>query len=373
MSLINESQEMLGQAVGRYLSDNYDFESRTKALSQGLWPEALWQGFAEELGILGLPFPETHNGLGLGALDTMVVMQALGRNLAAEPFLSSVVGVGALTVALPADEAAALQPLVDAVISGTARVGLAISDALGDPGPGNRQLSADRLTGSIPIVAAASSATHFIVSAATPDGETALVLVERSAAGCESRPVPTIDGNTALALEFDVARSDATVVAVSADAAIEWAHDALHAALAAEIVGIVDALIEITVEFAKQRVQFSKPIAQFQVIQHRLADMYVEGELARSMAMLAAIKMDAPRTERRAAIAAAVARAGMAGRKVGEGAIQIHGGIGTTDELIVGHYFKRLLAIEALFGRTYGHVERYARYRTDLGQPIPVV
>lgn len=373
MSLLNESQEMLGHAVGRYLTENYGFESRFQALSRSHWPEALWQAFAKELGILGLPFPEAFGGLGLGALDTMVVMQALGRNLAAEPFLSSVVGLGAITAALPVEDAQELAPLVKEIIAGSARVGLAIFDSLGDSGAGNRQLTAKTLTGGAAIVPAASTATHFLVSATMQDGDTALVLFDRTATGSDARPLPTIDGNTAVALDLHVAREAAMVVIPSAEAAIEFAHDAMHAALVAEIVGIVDELIGVTVEFAKQRTQFGKAIAQFQVIQHRLADMYVEGELARSMALLAAIKMDAPRTERRAAVAAASARAGLAGRKVSEAAIQVHGGIGTTDELVVGHYFKRLLAIDALFGRTYSHVERYARYRADLGHPLLVV
>jgi alkylation response protein AidB-like acyl-CoA dehydrogenase len=375
--MLGESQEMLGQLVERYLTDNYGLEVRQTALAQQSWPAALWQAFADKLGILGLPFPEAQNGLGLGPLDALVVMQALGRGLAAEPYLSSVIGLGALVNALPDDAAAALAPLVGVVIAGTARVGIAITEGSGELGTGDRRLASaegsDRLTGSVGLVSAAGSATHILTSAATDAGEIVLILLERSAAGMIGRDIPTIDGNTALALDFDVTLADGAVISRQAAELTERMHDAMLAALTAEIVGIIDALTEITVDFAKQRTQFGKPIGQFQAIQHRLADMYVEGELARSMALLAAIKLDARETERRAAIAAAKARVGLAGRKVGESAIQIHGGIGTTDELIVGHYFKRLLAIEALFGGTHGQVERYAHYRAKLDAPLSVV
>jgi alkylation response protein AidB-like acyl-CoA dehydrogenase len=309
------------------------------------------------------------------------VMEALGRGLCAEPFLSSVIGFGALVAAIDAETRAALSPLVAEVIAGTGRVALALRDADGASGCGDRRLVRDgarggegwRLTGSAPIVTAAAAATHVVVSAVLPDGKTALALLPRDANGLAWTDVPLIDGTLAGALVADARLAEADLIATDAQALLQAVHDATLAALGAEITGIIAALIAITVDFASQRTQFGKPIAQFQVIKHRLADMYVEGEIARSMALLAATKLDGDPVERAAAAAACKARTGKAGRMVGQNAIQIHGGIGTTDELIVGHYFKRLLAIEALFGGVSTHLKDYARHRETLGTPLPVV
>ncbi|NWK99146.1 pimeloyl-CoA dehydrogenase small subunit [Sphingobium lactosutens] len=372
MSILCESQEMLGDLVGRYLIDNFDFEARQATMRLDGWPSDLWRAFADELGILGLPFAEAKGGLGLGPLDTMVVMEQLGRALAAEPFLSSVVGFGALVNNLEAAEAGALASLIGRVIGGEARIALAVAD---DGGQRTLTRGADgwRLKGSAPIIPSASDSTHVAISAETTEGGTALIVTERNADGLIWSAIPLIDGTSAGGLELDALIDDAAVITLRGKAAIAVCREAQLAALSAEITGIITALIEMTVDFAKQRTQFGKTLSSFQVLQHRMADMYVEGELTRSMGFLAALKLDAPAAERSAAVAAAKARAGKAGRMVAQNAIQIHGGIGTTDELIVGHYFKRLLAIEALYGSADSHIKRYADHRADLGQPIPVV
>ncbi|NWK98740.1 pimeloyl-CoA dehydrogenase small subunit [Sphingobium lactosutens] len=377
MAILGESQEMLADLVGRYLSDNFDFETRRAALSGTGWPDRLWQAFAQELGILALPFAEEQGGLGLGALDAMVVMEALGRGLAAEPFLSSIIGFGALANRVDPVAREGLAPLVAQVIAGDARVALCLVDADGAPGCGNRRLTAEgdgwRLTGDASIVLAAAAATQIVLSAAMPDGAIGLALLAKDAPGLDWADRPLIDGSMAGALAADVSLSGTGLLTRDAGELVHAVHDAMLAALGAEITGIIAALIDITVDFASQRTQFGKPITKFQVIQHRLADMYVEGELARSMTLLAALKQDGDPIERAAAAAACKARTATAGRMVAQNAVQIHGGIGTTDELIVGHYFKRLLAIEALYGSAASHVKRYARHRTDLGMPVAVV
>ncbi|HKY82400.1 MAG TPA: acyl-CoA dehydrogenase family protein [Sphingobium sp.] len=372
MSILSESQEMLGDLVGRYLIDNYDFEARQAALKRDGWPSGLWSAFADELGILGAPFTEAQGGLGLGPLDSMVVMEALGRGLAAEPFLSSVVGFGALVGALETAEADASASLVAEVIGGRARIALALADGAGDRIL-TRVGDGWRLEGGAPLVPSAGDATHVVISAKTAEGNSALIVMNRDAEGLHWSKIPLIDGTNAGGLEIDAVIDDASVITLVGDAAIQASHDALLAGLSAEITGILAALIEITVDFASQRTQFGKTLSTFQVLQHRMADMYVEGELTRSMALLAALKLDASPAERRATAAAAKARAGKAGRMVAQSAVQIHGGIGTTDELIVGHYFKRLLTIEALYGGADSHIKRYADQRAELGQPIPVV
>ncbi|HUD91332.1 acyl-CoA dehydrogenase family protein, partial [Sphingobium sp.] len=376
-AILGESQEMLADLVGRYLADNFDFETRRASLATSGWPVQLWQTFAQELGILALPFAEEQGGLGLGALDSMVVMEALGRGLAAEPFLSCVVGFGALVNGLGPARRAHLAPLIGEVIAGEARIALALVDARGAPGCGNRVLACDsegwRLIGDAPIVPAAGCATHIVVSAAMPDGATGLVLLPRDASGLDWSDVPLIDGTMAGALKADLVLADTALIARDAGPILPAVHDAMLAALGAEITGIIATLIEITVDFARQRTQFGKAISSFQVIQHRMADMYVEGELARSMALLAALKLDGNPIERAAAAAACKARTAIAGRMVAQASVQIHGGIGTTDELVVGHYFKRLLTIEALYGGAASHVKQYSRHRAALGEPLPVV
>ena len=375
MSLLGESQQMLGDMVGRYLADNHDFEARQASLSEEGWPSTLWSAFADELGIIGLPFSEAQGGLGLGPLDIMVVMEALGRGLAAEPFLSTVVGFGGLVNALGTRPA--LSPLVADVIGGEARVALVLTDAQGAAEPGDRTLTRDggawTLKGGAAIVPAAAEATHVAISARTDAGAVALIILAKNAGGLSWSELPLIDGSKAAQLEIDARLDEAAIVTMDGAGAIQAAHDAVLAALCAEITGIIAALIDITVDFATQRAQFGKPIAKFQVIQHRMADMYVEGELTRSMALLAALKLDAATAETHAAVTACKARAGKAGRMVGQNAIQIHGGIGTTDELIVGHYYKRLLTIEALYGCADSHIKDYAEQRAALGYPIAVV
>ncbi len=377
MSILGESQEMLADLVRRYLTENFDFETRRAALAKADWPHDLWQAFTQELGITGLPFAEELGGLGLGPLDTMVVMEALGRGLAAEPFLSTVIGFGALVKGLDQPAQGRLAPLVAQVIAGDARVALALVDADGAPGYGDRTLTRAgdgwRLTGHAPFVTAATGATQLVLSAGTPDGKTALILLSREAEGMTWAAMPLIDGTTAGAVDLDVMLADDSVLLLDAADLLHIVNDTLLAAIGAEITGIIATLIEITVDFAGQRTQFGKSIAKFQVIQHKLADMYVEGELARSMALLAALKLDGDPVERAAAAAACKARTARAGRMVAQSAIQIHGGIGTTDELIVGHYFKRLLTIEALYGGIATHEKQYARHRAALGTPLPVV
>ena len=377
MAILGESQDMLADLVGGYLTDNYDFEVRRAALAGTGWPADLWRAFAQELVIVGLPFPEEQGGLGLGALDSMVVMEALGRSLAAEPFLSSVVGFGAMVNQFDPPSREALAPLIGEVIAGNARIALAMTDADGAPGCDDRTLVREgegwRLAGDAPIVPAATAATHVVISAADPDGNMALAVTPRDAPGLGWTDLPLIDGTMAGALKADATLPDAALIHPDAGEIVDAVRDAMLAALGAEISGIIAALIDITVDFARQRTQFGKAISSFQVIQHRMADMYVEGELARSMALLAALKLDGDPVERAAAAAACKARTASAGRMVAQNAIQIHGGIGTTDELVVGHYFKRLLTIEALYGGAAVHVKHYARHRAALGAPLPVV
>jgi alkylation response protein AidB-like acyl-CoA dehydrogenase len=376
MAILGESQEMLADLVGRYLTENFDYEKRRHVLARDAWPADLWLAFAQELGITGLPFAEEQGGVGLGPLDIMVVMEALGKGLAAEPFLSSVVAFGALVNGLDAAARAPLSPLVGDVIAGDARVAIALADTQGAPGNGNRLLMPDgdnwRLTGDASIVTAAAGATHAIISAMMPDGTTALALAPRDAVGLVWTDLPLIDGTMASALKTDMLVPDTALIARDASDLLLAVHDAILAALGAEITGIVSALIAITVDFAGQRTQFGKAITQFQVIQHKMADMYVEGELARSMALLAALKLDGDPVERSAAAAACKARTATAGRMVAQNAVQIHGGIGTTDELVVGHYFKRLLAIEAIYGGAARHIKQYAGHRATLGSPLSV-
>lgn len=370
----SDEQNQFRDSLERYLRKDYGFERRREiARSAEGYSREVWQQLAE-MGALALTLPEAHGGFSGGAFDTLLVMEALGRANAVEPFLSTVVlGAGLIAAA---GSAAQQQELLPAVAGGKCRLALAHAE------PGIRyelesvstvaQVSDEGyvLNGHKVQVLHGAAADRLLVSARTGGGPRdadgiSLFLVAADAPGLEVFSYPTQDGQRAANLALkDVRVSRDALVGPEHGALplIEAAQDRAIAALCAEAVGIMAALIEATVAYLKTRKQFGVSIGSFQALQHRAVDMYLHAEQARSMAYLAAARVDGDdAAARRHAVSAAKVLVGQSARFVGQQAVQLHGGIGVTEELAVSHYFKRLTMITLAFGDVDHHLDRFGR------------
>jgi alkylation response protein AidB-like acyl-CoA dehydrogenase len=361
----SEEQRLLRESADRFVRDTYARERRHLAAAS---PEGYsrdnWRRFAE-LGWLGLAVPELHGGLGGGAVETAVVMEALGRGLATEPYLATaVIGAG---LVLGAGSPSQQSQLLPRLAAGDLIVAFAHAERTGGFDLARVEARAQpaatgwRLTGRKIAVLDGGSADILIVSALITEG-IGLFLVAPDAVGVTLRDYPRLGGGRAC----DVVLSDVELPAAArlgqADAlpVIEAVVDRALAALCAEAVGIMQHLFEATTQYTKVRTQFGRPLAANQVVRHRLADMATSCEEARSMALLAALKAAAEPAERSRAASAAKAKVGRCARFVAEQSVQLHGAMGVTEELDIGLYFKRLLAFETLFGGTTHHYRRVA-------------
>jgi hypothetical protein len=367
----SEEQELLRGALASWLSDHYDFESRRKAIRSetGFRPE-VWRGLAQELGVLGAALPEALGGLGGGPVDTLVIMQELGRALVVEPYLETVVIAAGLLKRIDGEPARAA---VREIISGELIATLAWGepkgryDAADISTTARRDGSGWRLDGEKAVVSAAPWASKLLVTARTSGGRrdvegVSLFLVDKAAAGVSTRDYPTVDGRRASEVRFDGVVLPGEALMGEAGQAlplVETVLDEARAALCAEALGVLSELVRQTLDYTKQRRQFGRPISEFQVLQHRMVDMFIQSEQATSMAYMAALKLDRPAAERARAVSAAKAFIGKALTFVGQAAVQTHGGIGITEELPLSHYFKRATMIEQALGSTDVHLRRF--------------
>jgi pimeloyl-CoA dehydrogenase small subunit len=368
---LSEEQRLLKESIDGLLKSSYDFDQRKKyGAEKGGWSQAVWGKLAEQ-GLLGLPFAEEDGGFGAGAVETMIVMEALGRALVLEPYLATVVlGGGFLRRGGSAAQKAAYIP---GIIDGSKTLAFAQLEKNSRYDLGDVTTSAKKkgdgwvIDGEKFVVLNGEMADTLIVTARTKGAQTdrngiGVFLVPRDAKGVSVKGYPTQDGMHAADITF-------TGVEVGADAVIGDAENGLplieqvvddaRIALCAEAVGAMEQALKITVEYLKTRKQFGVPIGSFQTLQHRAADMFVNLEQARSMAMLATMAGDFDDAKERAtAVAAAKVQVGKSLKFVGQQAIQLHGGIGMTQEAKIGHYFKRLTMIENTFGDTDYHLRR---------------
>ncbi len=380
-----EEQQLLKDSVGKFLEKNYSFPTRREIVEtrQGLSP-AVWEGFAS-LGLLGLPIPPEHEGFGGGAVDTMIVMEAFGKHLVVEPYLSTVI-LGASTIVLGGTDAQR-RILLPNIVNGSLKLAFAHGEPASRYSLSHVETTA-RLEGGFWVINGRKSvvlhgavADLLIVPARTsgdaddPHG-ISLFFVNPGEDGVAGRDYPTYDGLRAGELQLTNVHvnSDSLIgVLDQAYPLIELVVDRGIAALCAEAVGCMGALNQATLEYLKTRQQFGVPIGRFQALQHRMVDMLIQYEQARSMACLAAVRVDAPdAAERRRAVSAAKELIGRAGRFIGQQAIQLHGGMGMTDELNVGHYFKRLTAIDTTFGDSDHHLSRFAQAPATKAEAIPL-
>ncbi|OJA76717.1 pimeloyl-CoA dehydrogenase small subunit [Burkholderia ubonensis] len=360
-----DEQQQFADALRRYLDEQYGFETRQAIVrSEAGVSDAQWQAFTE-LGLTALPVPDAQGGFGGSAIDMLVALQALGRALVVEPYWATAVGVEALRVAgSGAGEDAAL---LEGVAQGRKRLAVAFHEpharydlfALDTRASGPD--GAQRLTGIKSIVQHGAQADVWIVPARLDDGAVGLFAVERGAAGADVVDYRTIDGQRAATIRLNDTPARRLAGGERDAAALERIADYATVLLCAEAVGALDELNRATVEYTKTREQFGVPIARFQALQHRMVDMLIHAEQARSLTYLAAVRYASDDADaRRKAVSAAKARVGQAARFVGQQAVQLHGGMGVTNEVAAAHLFKRLSIIETTLGDTDHHLARIA-------------
>lgn len=346
-----EDQQSLRDAVGKWVGKAYDFERRRKAADAGGFDRATY-GELAELGLTGLYVSEEHGGMGLGPVEAMVTMEELGRGLVLEPLAQALIASGVLGGYAPD---ALKSDWLPRIASGEALVVLAYQERGAryrlDVCAATAQKEGDgwRLSGLKSVVPAGDQADAFLVPAQL-QGRIALFLVERNAAGVETRGYGTLDGSRAAEVAFK--DSPATLVTEDGQVALEHAVDIGIAAVCAEAVGAMEKTVALTAEYLNQRKQFGVYLSTFQALRHRMADVKMQLELARSMSYYASLKLNAPADERRRAMARAKYQIGVSMRFVGQQSVQMHGGIGVTDEYVGSHYFRKLTQLEMTFGDT---------------------
>ena len=345
----NDDQEQLRAAVRKWVDKAYPFERRRAIAASGGFAADAYQELAE-LGLCGLYVPQSMGGMGMGPVEAMVALEELGRGIVLEPLPQALIAGAVVSQHAPEALARLWCP---AIASGEKIVALAYLERAGRYRLDRCATSAIRqdggwtVSGSKSLVAAGDKADAFLVSA-VHDGGQALFLVERSSPGVQVRGYGTLDGGRAA--ELVLQQAVAQLVSTQGLEVLEHAVDIGIAATCARAVGVMDQTLAITVQYMQTRKQFGVAIGSFQALRHRVADMKMQLELGRSMSYYATLKLAAPPAERRAAMARAKFQLGQSMRHVGQQAIQIHGGIGMTDEYIVGHYFKCLTQMELEFG-----------------------
>ncbi len=355
----SDDQEMLRDSVRKWVDKAYTFEQRRSIVKQGGFSKERWKDLAE-LGLLGLQVPEASGGMGFGPVDAMVVMEELGRGIVLEPFAPVAL---VATHLLSAGHAPSAALWLQGMAEGKEIVVLAHQERAARYRLAHVQTTAKnvggtwQLTGKKSVVPAGAQAGAFIVPARVsgavndPAG-VALFLVSKGEKGVAVRGYPTQDGACAAELTLTSADAIELLAAGPAFAALEHAVDIGIAAVCAEAVGAMDKLVAITVEYMNTRKQFGVAIGTFQALRHRMADVKMQLELARSMSFFATLKLGEPAPARRRALAQAKLQLGQSMRFVGQQCIQLHGGIGVTDEYAASHYFKRLTVMEMSYGDT---------------------
>lgn len=369
---LSDEQSLLKDSVERFVQNDYDFDTRRKVMAEEEgFSRANWKQFAD-LGWLAIPFAEEDGGFGGGAVDLMLIMEQIGRGLVVEPYLATVVlAGGALRRAGSAEQK---EKYVAGIIEGSKLGAFAFAEPQGRFNLADLTTTAKTdgdgfvLNGHKAVVLNGPSADFFVVSARTSGDQRdrdgiSLFVVDADTAGISRRDYPTVDGLRASEVMFENVKVGKDALVGEADKAlplIEEVIDEATLAVGCEAVGGMEVLYKNTVEYSKQRVQFGQPIGKFQVLQHRMVDMFMEYEQSKSLMYMAAMRLDEGYNDvARKAVSGFKVQVGKSGRFVGQQAVQLHGGMGMTEELSVGHYFKRLTMIDTLFGNVDFHLKRY--------------
>ncbi|MFT5580276.1 MAG: alkylation response protein AidB-like acyl-CoA dehydrogenase [Paraglaciecola psychrophila] len=369
---LTEEQQIVSGSIERFVRENYDLDSRVKIVNQTPgFSEDYWKTMSD-LGWLALPFSEEQGGIGGNQLDTMVLMEQFGKGLVLEPYLASVIlGGGAVKRSANQDQCALW---LEGVIDGSKQLALAYAEPESGYEPENVALAGTKtdsgytLTGTKCMVLHGKTADAFVVSFRTSGGVVdqsgiSLALIPADRQGLTVQGFPTVDGLQSSELTFEQ-------VAVSADDLLGEVGDGFETlnatindgilAIAAEALGAMEILYKDTVSYTQEREQFGHPLAQFQVLQHRMVEMFMEYEQCKSLLYRATMEVASGGDNAQRSVHALKHLIGKAAFFIGENAVQTHGGMGVTEELRVGHYFKRLLVIEAQFGNTDYHLDQFA-------------
>ena len=367
-----EEQTLLRNSFSKFLADNYKFEFFKKnSRTDPGWSPSVWKQFAE-LGLMAAPLPEEYGGLGGGAVDTMIVTEELGRSLVVEPYVQTVVvGGGFIGRGTEAQKAEWLPRIA----AGEMVIAFAFAEPQGRFNYADLVTTAKKqgsyyvLNGQKAVVLGGPWADTLIVTARTAGGQrdakgVSVFLVDKKSKGVVTRDYPTVDGLRASEVTFENVEVPAANLIGALDNGLELVEQVTDTAIAAhasEAVGAMKVLLDATVEYSKTRKQFGVPIGKFQALQHRMVDMFMNYEQSASIALMVTLKLGEDTVERKKAASAAKVQIGKAGRFIGQNAVQIHGGMGMTDELNVGHYFKRLTMLDTLYGNVDHHLKRYAQ------------
>ncbi|MEM1052666.1 MAG: acyl-CoA dehydrogenase family protein [Pseudomonadota bacterium] len=366
-----EEQDMVRDGLSRMVREQYGAEERRQLIAtEDGWSREVW-GQLAELGILGMSFSEDDGGFGGGAIDSMVVMEEFGKGLVVEPFVPTVVCAGGFLKHV--GTAAQKEEHIGGIVSGERVFAFAYAEPRGRYDLANLESTAKKdggdyvLNGHKAVVIGAPWASHLVVTARTGGAQTdnegiSVFVVNKSASGVTTRDYATVDGRRASEVYFENVRVSAEALIGEEGNAlplIERVTDEAIAAQCAEACGAMKVAHAMTLDYAKQRKQFGVPIASFQVLQHRMVDMYTEYECSVSMTYLATLRLEAEGRERKQAVSAAKVRVAQASHHIGREAIQIHGGNGMTDEYAIGHYFKRLTIFDSEFGNIDHHMKRH--------------
>ena len=367
-----EEQTLLRNSVSKYLADNYKFDQWRKFTRNDVGRDPNhWKQFAE-LGLLAAALPEEHGGLGGGAVDNLVIMEEFGKALVVEPYVPTVVIGGGLLRYGGSD--AQKSEWLNKIAAGETMMSFAFAEPKGRYNLADLTTTAKKqgagyvLNGQKAVVLGGPWADTLVVTARTAGGQrdrngVSVFLVDKKAKGVTTRDYPTVDSLRASEITFENVELPSSALIGSADNGlplVEKVVDEAIAAICAEATGAMKVLVDATVEYSKTRKQFGVPIGKFQALQHRMVDMFVQYEQSVSITLMVTLKLGESDAERAKAASAAKVTIGKAGRYVGQQAVQVHGGIGMTDELNVGHYFKRLTLIDTLFGNTDHHLKRFA-------------
>lgn len=368
----SDEQKMLQDSVSRFISKDYDFESRrVAATTERGYNESYWQLFAE-LGWLMVPFLEEEGGLGGSHVDLMIMMEEFGKGIVNEPFLATAVLAGGIISRTATAEQK--EAFIGPIMSGELQLAFAYNEPqsrynLADVACTASQQDDTYILNGHKSVVLNGAGSHKLIVVARTSGEQcdesgiSLFIVDANAKGVRIEGYPTVDGHQGADIWLDrveVSKENVLGELNQALPAIQYVTDRASLAICAEAVGTMSVSLERTVEYSKTRKQFKREIGQFQALQHRMAHMFVELEQARSILLMAALKMDANSEGDTKALSAAKSRIGKAARLISQESVQIHGGIGMTDELDVGHFFKRLTTFQYLFGSTDYHTQRFS-------------
>ena len=371
---LSEEQKMIQQSVERFVQENYDLPTRVKLSGDGVgFSKEYWNSMAE-LGWLGLPFSEDDGGFGGNQIDVIVIMEQFGRGLVLEPYLSSVVMAGGAIKRGGSDKLK--QEFLSSLIEGSKQLCLGYAELQSrfdlDDVATTAKKEGDTyvINGQKSMVLNAESADAIVVSVRTDGAQVdkngiSLFLVDADSKGVEMENFPTVDGLRASEISFENVEVDSSrlIGPINEGFGIlqEATNDAILA-LCAEAVGAMEVLYKDTVEYTQQREQFDHPLSDFQVLQHRMVDMFMEYEQSKSMLLRATLETVQDPIAAQKTIHGLKYLVGKSGIFVGENAVQLHGGMGVTEELRVGHYFKRLIVIDSILGNTDFHLQKFTNF-----------